>query len=168
MELRRLTLADERAFRAALAETLPSDPEFAHQYRGQFPYAEYLRQLAAHERGEELPEGFVPGTVLYGFVGADCVGRLSIRHRLNPWLEKVGGHIGYVTVPSHRRRGYATEMLRQSLPFARALGITRALLTCDDDNQGSIRTIERCGGVLERLYEGPEVARPKRHYRVDL
>jgi predicted acetyltransferase len=28
------------------------------------------------------------------------------------------------------------------------LGIGRVLVTCDDDNEGSIRTIERNGGVL--------------------
>ena len=31
-----------------------------------------------------------------------------------------GGHIGYAVRPAHRRRGYATEILRQSLIIARA------------------------------------------------
>lgn len=45
--------------------------------------------------------------------------------------------------------GHATAMLRASLPVARALGISSALLTCDVDNEGSRRVIERNGGVLE-------------------
>ena len=52
------------------------------------------------------------------------VGRLSILHELNDALRVEGGHIGYDTVPSFRGRGVATEMLRQALPVARALGLT--------------------------------------------
>jgi predicted acetyltransferase len=40
-------------------------------------------------------------------------------------------------------------MLVQSLTWARGLGIESALVTCDDDNVGSIRVIEGAGGVLE-------------------
>lgn len=38
-------------------------------------------------------------TLLFAFVGTRIVGRVSIRHSLNPFLERVGGHIGYVVVP---------------------------------------------------------------------
>ncbi len=40
-------------------------------------------------------------------------------------------------------------MLRAVLPHARALGIDRALVTCDSDNVGSRKVIEAGGGVLE-------------------
>jgi predicted acetyltransferase len=51
-------------------------------------------------------------------------------------------------VPGHRRRGYATEILRQSLVIARAVGVQQALLVCDDGNTGSRAVIEGCGGRL--------------------
>jgi len=35
--------------------------------------------------------------------------------------------------------------------MGRALGLDRVLLTCDDDNIGSARTIEKNGGVLEEV-----------------
>jgi predicted acetyltransferase len=38
-------------------------------------------------------------------------------------------------------------MLRAALPVARALGIDRALITCDADNVGSRKVIEHNGGV---------------------
>ena len=38
------------------------------------------------------------------------------------------------------------------------------LVTCDDDNLGSIRTIEKNGGVFERLAFGPGITMPKRRY----
>jgi predicted acetyltransferase len=61
----------------------------------------------------------------------------------------MGGHIGYDVRPSARRRGHATEMLRQALRVANELGIDPALITCDVDNVGSRTVIERNGGVLE-------------------
>jgi predicted acetyltransferase len=81
----------------------------------------------------------------------------------------VGGHIGYVVVPEFRRQGYATSILRLSLKIARdKLGISRVLVTCDDDNRGSIRTIEKNGGILENIINGPDLDTPKRRYWIDV
>jgi len=41
------------------------------------------------------------------------------------------------------------------------------LVTCDDDNIGSIRTIENNGGVLEEVVSGPDLDRPTRRYWID-
>jgi predicted acetyltransferase len=107
----------------------------------------------------------VPSTFLFAFAGTSIVGRVSIRHALTPDLERVGGHIGYVVVPAYRRQGYATAILRQALQIARQkLGLTRVLVTCDDDNVGSIKTIEKNGGVLESIVAGPDGDKPKRRY----
>ena len=103
-------------------------------------FRRYLDVLAEQERGENLPANHVPSTFLFAFAGTSIVGRVSIRHSLNPYLERFGGHIGYVVVPEYRRQGYATAILRQSLQIARQkLGLKRVLVTCDDDNVGSIR-----------------------------
>ena len=69
-------------------------------------------------------ETFVPKTHLWAVAEEQFVGRISIHHELNDALRVEGGHIGYDTVPSFRGRGVATEMLRQALPVARALGLT--------------------------------------------
>jgi predicted acetyltransferase len=103
------------------------------------------------QRLEETPrpEGYVPDTEMWWVEGDEFLGRIGIRHRLTPSLLEMGGHIGYDVRPSARRRGHATEMLRQALGVARELGIERALVTCDVDNVGSRAVIERNGGVLE-------------------
>jgi len=99
------------------------------------------------------------------FDASRIVGRAAIRHELNDFLLRVGGHIGYAVVPEFRRRGYATTILRRSLEIARQrLGISPVLVTCDDDNVGSIRTIEKNGGVLENIVTGPDLEKPKRRY----
>ena len=105
-------------------------------------------------------EWHVPCTTLWWIDGDDYLGRLAIRHELNDFLLDVGGHIGYDVRPSRRREGHATEMLKKSLPWALALGIDPALVTCDDDNTGSIRVIEAAGGELE------DVRGTKRRYWV--
>jgi predicted acetyltransferase len=64
-------------------------------------------------------------------------------------LLEMGGHIGYDVRPSARRRGHATEMLRQALTVANDLGIDPALITCDVGKVGSRTVIERNGGALE-------------------
>ncbi|MDX2516846.1 GNAT family N-acetyltransferase [Streptomyces stelliscabiei] len=68
--------------------------------------------------------------------------------------------------PSARRRGLATWALGAVLPEARALGMGRVLITCDDDNVASARTIERNGGVLEDVRTTDEGI--KRRYWITL
>jgi predicted acetyltransferase len=131
------------------------------------PFGKYLEVLEEHARAENLPPNHVPSTFLFAFAGTRIVGRVSIRHSLNDLLRQAGGHIGYVVVPEFRRQGYATMMLRQSIQIARGLGIGRILVTCDDDNIGSIRTIEKNGGVLDDIIFVPHLAKPKRRYWIE-
>lgn len=101
------------------------------------------------EEDTPRPDYHVPCTTLWWVDGADYLGRIAIRHRLNDFLLDVGGHIGYDVRPMRRREGHATAMLQESLPWALRLGIDPALITCDVDNHGSIRVIEAAGGELE-------------------
>jgi predicted acetyltransferase len=163
--LRPMVLSDEPTFRRALGEWDGSSGFLFYQgFEPGMTFADYLDLLAANERGERLPPGFIAATTLGAFVGEDLVGRASIRHRLTEFLLNTGGHLGYGVVPSFRRRGYATEILRQTLPLAKKLRIDRALVTCDDDNIGSIRVIEVNGGVLEDKRPQPGTDVLKRRY----
>ena len=84
----------------------------------------------------------------------EIVGFLALRTRLNDWLLNEGGHIGYSVRPSRRQEGHATRALGLAVRRAAELGIERALVTCDDDNAPSARTIERNGGVYEDTRNG--------------
>ncbi len=149
--LRELREEDEMAARAAARSFAESeaDFEFAFGFDEHSDFAEYLALLDREKRGLELEGHRVPHTFLAVFQGADIVGRLSIRHRLNDALLEFGGHLGFGVLAPYRRRGIGTEILRRALPLAAGLGIDRALVTCDDDNVGSRRIIETCGGVFE-------------------
>jgi predicted acetyltransferase len=113
-------------------------------------FAQMIDAIVAEADEEtELPSDLVHQTVLWFVDGDQWLGRLAIRHRLTPALLELGGHIGYVVRPSARRRGHATQMLVQSLPFAARLGIDPALVTCDSDNEPSRKVIQAAGGELE-------------------
>jgi predicted acetyltransferase len=157
---------EEEEFLRAHQATSPGVPYFLHYYSEGMPFSRYLEVLAEQKRGIDLPPNHVPSTFLFAFVGPRIVGRVSIRHSLNAFLERVGGHVGYVVVPEFRRLGYATMILRLSIQIAREkLGIGRILVTCDDDNIGSIRTIEKNGGILDNVVSGPDLDKPKcRHW----
>ena len=168
MELRLPRLDEEPEFLRAHHATTPDAPNFLHYYEEGMRFADYVAVLAQYARGENLPPNHVPSTFLFAFDDSQIVGRVSIRHRLNDFLLRLGGHIGYVVVPEFRRRGYATAMLRQSVEIAhRQFGIARVLVTCDDDNMASIRTIEKNGGVLDSVMTAPGMTTPKRRYWID-
>ncbi len=81
--------------------------------------------------------------------GQTYIGRVSLRHELNDFLSRFGGHIGYDIRPSMRRQGYGMLICKLGLEEARKIGLRRAQLTVDEDNTASRKIIEANGGVLE-------------------
>jgi predicted acetyltransferase len=164
----RLPAEDEASeFLRAHHATSPDVPSFLHFYDDGISLAEYLQVLADVREGRNLPTGYVPETFLFAFVGTRIVGRVAIRHSLNTFLEREGGHIGYVVVPEFRRRGYATRLLGLALRIAtEQLGIDDVLLVCGDSNIGSIRVIERNGGVLQDVIRIDGGQEPLRRFRI--
>ena len=154
LRLRPLSDDDEAAFIAGHRAMAAESFKFGLGYRPGKPWASYLKEQEGHRHGVGLPAGHVPGTFLVADVAGEIVGRTSVRFTLNAHLTERGGHIGYGVLPQHRRRGYATEILRQSLIIARAAGVDRVLVICDQDNIGSRAVIESCGGVLDPVVPG--------------
>ena len=108
----------------------------------------YLELLLNATRGLNLRPGIVPQNTFWLVRNGRILGRSKLRHWLTPELEHEGGHIGYDIRPSERRKGYGTMILKLTLEKARDLGLRRVLLTCDSENIGSARIIEKNGGKL--------------------
>jgi predicted acetyltransferase len=167
LRLRPLRFDDREAFLAAHDVMAEEKFIFGFGFEPEMPWSAYLQILEDRRMGINLPADFVPATYLVADVAGEIIGRVSIRYVLNRRLSREGGHIGYGVLPQHRRRGHATEILRQSLGIARANAVDRALLTCGEDNIGSIAVIEKCGGRLDSVICSVPGAIPTRRYWVD-
>jgi len=104
---------------------------------------------------------FVAASTFYLIEEERVIGAVNIRHYLNDYLLKYGGHIGYGVRKSERRKGYATKLLKFALDKMEELGVYKVLVTCDKDNPGSSKTILNCGGVLDNeiLFDGKQTQR---------
>lgn len=164
LRLRPLRVQDEQAVRAAQSAMSADDFPFALDLAADTEWSSYVAERTRLQRGIDVPPDRVPSTFLVATVDDAIVGRASIRHELNDWLLAFGGHIGYCVLPPFRRQGLATEILRQSLVIARAFGVERVLVTCDESNVASSSVIERCGGVLDADWSHSDEESPKRRY----
>ena len=169
MILREIQIGDEVEALRANEELEADDFHFLLMYEPGMNWSEFIR---IHEdfRNGLVPEGKVAASFLFAVDNDEIVGRVSIRHSLNDFLFNYGGHIGYAVRPQFRKKGYATEILRQALEYCRGLGLEKVLVTCNDSNEPSAKTIEKCGGklenkVIEQIESGERLVR---RYWIDL
>ena len=131
--------------------------------------SDVLSKFADYRLARNLKPGRV-GSDYYWLVDDErdhFIGEISIRHALTDALERYGGHIGYGIRYSEWNKGYGTLMLRLALELAARRGITEILITCDDDNPGSARVMEKNGlhlvDKVENVIDGTPVL--TRRYR---
>ena len=127
----------------------------------------YLRRIENGRTEIERP-GQVPRTEYWLEDAGKIVACVRLRFRLTAELEREGGHVGYDVRPSARRLGYGTRLLQLALPVLREHGIRRVRITCDDDNMGSTKIIERNGGTLAGKDISDETGKVVRQYWIEL
>lgn len=167
LELVRPGIKYRKSFLSAVAE-MQSEEKWQDKSLSEIEkdFEGYIKKFEDEEKGINLPEGYVPHTRLWLVEGGEFIGQIDIRHTLNENLMNIGGHIGYTVRPSKRKMGYGTKMLEMALPIAKDLGIDRVLVTCNDNNVGSAKIIEKNGGILKNKVE--HEGRLKRRYWVNL
>ncbi len=116
-------------------------------------YDECLRSVTANTDPETVnPDWVVTDTFFALDENEEIVGIIDLRHTLNDFLKDFGNS-GYSVRPSERKKGYATEMLRQVIGIAKESGLGEMHLSVERSNEASVKTIRKNGGVYERSFE---------------
>jgi predicted acetyltransferase len=79
----------------------------------------------------------------------EIVGTIRYRKSLNEYTVIDGGHIGFDIRPSYRRNGYGNIILNKMLEILYERNVDKVLVTCELDNVGSKRIIEKNSGFFE-------------------
>jgi predicted acetyltransferase len=166
------SLKYKNSFLESLKENdeIPAYFPFKHrEYKGE-EFSAYIKKLKNFSNGLGLPKGIVPET-LYWLVDTknlEFIGLVTIRHRLNEFLKREGGHIGYFVRPSMRNKGYGTRMLKMALKKAKLLGLKNIILTCNKKNIPSKKIIEKNRGKFFSEIYVPANKAKKLRFRIEL
>lgn len=167
-------LALKESFLSGLQEMATESDWDSWLYTGNFETIEeveknfeaYIHELIIRETMAK--PGLVKDSTYWAVLNQEVVGRISLRHELNDFLRKFGGHIGYIVRPSARGKGLATKMLSQLLKTQKAQEIMQLLLTCDPNNIESQKVILKNGGALEGLTECDGIHPVRQKYWIHL
>lgn len=129
-------------------------------------YDLWLEHTRLKEDEKTLPYGEVWEFIYFVFKDDNLIGVVNIRPRLDLFLEKYIGHIGYSVRKSERNKGYGKEILNMALDFCKSLNMDYIILISKEDNISSIKVIEYNGGkYLESVKLDDFIIN---RYRIDL
>ena len=116
-------------------------------------YEEWLEKVIANASEESVDHDWVLTDTFFAVRASDhkIVGIADLRYQLNDFLKDFG-NCGYSVRPSERRKGYASEILRQICLLAGKHGLEQLQLSVEKDNAASIKTIEKNGGTYCRSF----------------
>lgn len=117
-------------------------------------YEDWLEKVNNNSKIETVDPNWVLTDTFFAIREEDnkIIGIIDLRHTLNDFL-KIFGNCGYSVRPSERQKGYATEMLRLLLEYAKKIGLKEIHLSVERTNNPSIKTIVKNGGKLERSFK---------------
>ncbi|GMQ60532.1 GNAT family N-acetyltransferase [Vallitalea sediminicola] len=130
-------------------------------------FNEFIKDLLDSSKGINIPEGWVPCSSfwLVDNVG-EVIGVIRIRHSVDSEFLQMIGHIGYEIKSTHRKKGYGSKLVELGLLEARKLGLEEVIITCDENNIGSKRIIEKFKGKYIKSFFDDESESNVLQYRV--
>jgi len=117
-------------------------------------YEEWLERVEKNSQKETVDPNWVLTDTFFAIRKEDnkIIGIIDLRHNLNDFLKDLG-NCGYSVRPSERGKGYATEMLKLLLEYAKKCGLKEIHLSVERENIPSVKSIIKNGGKLERSFE---------------
>ena len=109
----------------------------------------FFQRVLDDAAGRQLSPGRVPSQTWFALDdNGGIVGAIRLRLGTTAFIREQCGHIGYEVHPAARQLGVASRLLA----YVQCHGAPQLdggwIVTCDDDNLASRRTIEGAGGVL--------------------
>ena len=89
------------------------------------------------------------------FAGDTVVGKISIRIGSN-YHSYYNGNIGYEIDKKFRGNNYSYKACKLVFQVAKAHGMNELILTCDESNIASYKTIEKLGAKLVEIVKPPK------------
>lgn len=132
---------------------------------------EWIHHVELIRDPKTCPAGLVDSDVYLALREDDnrVIGIAELRHHINhPILGTWGGHIGYSVRPSERRKGYGKIILRLILDACSKFGIHDVLLTCNEKNIASEKTIISVGGIYEKTVLAEQLNMNMKRYWIKL
>lgn len=117
-------------------------------------YPKWLKEKSDMSKGINLPEGYIPCTTYWVMLNNKVIGLANIKHYLNDYLRKKGGHLGLSIAKEYRGQGLGYEVLKLLIKKAREdFCIEDILLTNDPENIASRKLCEKAGVELTDIDE---------------
>ena len=117
-------------------------------------YGDWLQSKEDMAKGINLPEGFIPCTTYWVMLDDKIIGLANIKHYLNYFLRKKGGHIGLSLAKNYRNKGLGLRVTKLLIEKARnEFGIEDILLTNEPKNIASRKLCEKLGAELTDIDE---------------
>ena len=117
-------------------------------------YPKWLKEKADTAKGINMPEGYIPCTTYWVMLDDKIVGLANIKHYLNDYLRKKGGHLGLSLAKEYRGKGIGYKATKLLIEKARNdFGIEDILLTNEPENTASRKLCEKLGAELTDIDE---------------
>jgi len=170
LELIKPTLAYKQAFQELVWDYIKNkETLYMNLYTDALEDFEgYVHALNDQEKGRNIPKGWVPSSTYWLTSNSSdkriIYGNLRIRHTR---VEDCG-HIGYDIRPSQRGQGMGYKILELGLEKAKSIGLSNVFITCNSQNESSIKVVLRNGGLYQRTFIDSEMYEERHEYLVIL